>query len=839
MKTSIQLDKENEKIFLQLASLYEYERRSKKAKKVLERLVAIASWNLEAWIRLVAYYRYDMEPEKESQAISKVIMLHKKQTEKLLIDFSSDPVATILQEELFDWGVDVSLGIKNHFVMAILSNLYLLNAEYQSQMIVETSDLIKKDDSDSIVTLKSRVPDENLFSFPAQKKRVKVDESAQNNTITRLLELYLISDQQARAERIASRLDLEKKSKFKYRLHLTDIMCWSGLHKESIKYLFALNSKFPRYRKILESAAKIASQTGDQEQAILAYEKLLVVAPGRRSYMRRLASIYLAENQPQKAYPLYKQLVLNRKKTKSRSQKKLIFKMLDSASYSGEMSFVFESLTIAEEVMPQDPQVAKRLADYYLYAEKPDKSYPYFKIYLASQKNPGQAQVLRLIDIANYSGNEKITIDALETAEKILPQDPAVQKRLAQIYAWLQNPLKSYHMHKQFIMHKGAKGKYIKQLIDTAAATNQQQLVEEALAIASRKLPGDAGIHLKRAEYLLGQKQEKKAAISYERYLGLKPDDIEVKKQLAQLYIWLNRQEKAYRLYKELFEQAPQDTFFQTSVLQMAGWLNRHQEVRHYLQRIAKLNPHNFEITLAAGDALIETGNTRAALPFFEQALKTRPQDMELRKKLALYYSWLNMHFKQIAQLKYLHSRKALPQEGYISLAWHYLDRKEWKKVLRLMKPFTSKRPLPRQPGIMLAIAYDMMGRKSQGYEIYQHLQKENSQDISFLSRLGQQAHWNNRPDIALQLFEKVLKAEPKNQYALLGSGQIYQGKRNFKKALQRLELYCQVVPKDYKIRYQLGQLFFDLGRKEKGKREFNESLRLMELKKGKKGKKL
>ena len=389
-----------------------------------------------------------------------------------------------------------------------------------------------------------------------------------------------------------------------------------------------------------------------------------------------------------------------------------------------------------------------------------------------------------------------------------------------------------------------------------------QEIIREAVAKAFELRPDDTQISLKIAELYQGMGDEMEAIDAYVHYLKLNPNDGNAQKRLAQLYLWTNQQKeaaelmlavananhrdkhalikaakyfeeaglakRAFELYESLYNKYPRDMSIQDDLIRLASWTNKWGYVAPLLGKISDSDPENFKRASDAGNAFVAIKDLKEGIKYLERASALRPDEVDLRKKLAKYYGWIGSMDKKIVELEYLDSVGQLEKKEKILLAQAYLDRDDGAKALKYLKHYEKEDILQRKEGLMLAMAFELSGKNELAIGVYKRLAKENMQDAAFLARLGNQALWINHEDIALSFFKSALRKDTKNLLALKRSAQIYAGQNNTNRAIKLYVYYNRLNPDDYETHFQLGELFFANERKADAFKEYKRSLKLI-----------
>ena len=512
-------------------------------------------------------------------------------------------------------------------------------------------------------------------------------------------------------------------------------------------------------------------------------------------------------------------------------------------AYKNNLNILFEMSHIAienedletaifvyKDIIRRDPtDVSNRikLGELYLEAGSVQEAFMLFEPIVAEMKHCDD-MVTKLIEVADYTEQRPMILSASELAWRLCPEDSNVIKkaaqsllatgaeekaitfysaylalspydidawgRLAELYSWTDRPQKAYDIYKKLMIQANGNAEYGKKMIEMAAASGNPEIIKEAITVSSRFRPPDQNFKYKSAKMLLGAGLEKEAISAYEQYLRIHPEDVAAKEQLIQLYQWTDQQDKASML----------------------------------LMQCSDREPNNFEKALAAGNALVEMGDIEGGVSYLKRASRIKPNLIKIRKQLATYYGWLDRTDRVVEEFEFIHSAGKLPEADRIFLARTYLDRKNGRKALKLLKPFESRSPLPTKEGLMLSEAYELLEQPDAIIAIYRRLVNENLDNADLIAGLGNRALWMDKTDLALEFFETALKKDPKQPHALKGSAQIYAWNGVPKIAIERFEDYNRLIPDDYEARYHLGELYFSRNRRGEAFRQYRKALSLM-----------
>lgn len=619
-------------------------------------------------------------------------------------------------------------------------------------------------------------------------KKSKSDHDYLNEMANICFELFVKTGKIERGYTFASNLDRTLNQEVNNRLRFLDVMGWSDMNKEAFAMLQKIYQEYPHIHRVLHAVAERSLEINDIEALIAVYEKLVEVEPGNRDYKKQLASLYLDVKQPVKAYHIYREL-----------------------------------------------------------AEGTGKNLDYINMMAIA---------------AVTTGNKDTMMETAELMGKLMPEDINIAKKQAEIYISANHPEMAYHIFRQKVLVLGRNKEDIYKMLEAAEFTEKKEIIKEAVAKALEFID-DTRISLKVAEMYLAMGNEEEEAIeAYIHYLKLNPDDVNAQKRLAQLYLWTNKQKKAaelmltiananpgdknalveaakyaeeagfneqaFKLYERLYKKYPGDQSIQDDLIRLASWTNKWSYAAILLGKISDNNPKDFKRALDAGDAFVAMEDLQKGIEYLERASALKPDDTDLRRKLAEYYGWAGSLGKRIAELEYLESLGLLDKEEEILLVQAYLDINDGTKALKYLKRYEKGETLQKKEGLMLATAFGLSGKRESAIKVYKRLAKENKEDTNYLAKLGNQALWLDYTDIALKFFEAALRKDSKNLLALKGSAQIYAGQNNLKRAIKLFAYYNRLNPDDYEAHFQLGELFFANERKTYAFKEYKKSFKLI-----------
>ncbi|ETR69933.1 MAG: hypothetical protein OMM_03602 [Candidatus Magnetoglobus multicellularis str. Araruama] len=709
--------------------------------------------------------------------------------------------------------------------------------------------------------------------------------------MTRIIEIYVYADLANDIKTFASNLDRQLRSGFKYRMMLMNVMRWADLDNEAIAYLWQLHQKAPNYPEILEQIVNISRENGQLSMAIDALKHLRQMHPNQSNYGEQLAQLYIESEQYQDVLILYQQLMaqfpnkdyavlmlksainsgqqslmveaitvaesiinkssrllrnmidiyLNIEKTQLAFDTGLKYlqhqqnitlnnlnKMLEIAIWTNAPENITRSITLIQNYFPDNKELIQKSAEAYLAINKPKDAYLLYGKIVHHMHND-RGFLLKYMESASFTQVPEIMASAALTSAKLSPSDYLIIEKSVQLLQWTNQPEKAYDIHLQWLKNNVGSTQQVQQLLKLAQESGDPDRVKEAINLCHSHMPQDSGTQLAIAQQAMASGLNKEAIFAYESYLRHNKQNTQIKRQLAELYVWDGQHEMAFALYKELFKTFPDDTAIQNKMIEIAGWTQNADAISYLMAQKANMSPSNYELQVKAGEAHIAAGQTQESIVFFERALEIKPGNLDLLRKLAQYYGWIERYDDIVRILDMIQQYGRLTQKERIQLAVAAMDRNQPKKVISLLEALANKQLLSETSGILLAAAYVQIGQQEKAIRIYKQIASQYQDDPHLITEMGNQLLWMKQHDLALSFFHKALKEDSKHLNALKGCAQIYAWQNQSKKAIKYFERYLTLKPDDYEVRYQIGELLFTSGNKHYAFKHFQKALTLID----------
>ena len=829
-----------------LARLYEWGRQPAKARTTWEHLLKKAPDDQTALMRLIGYYRYGGDSAKEASAITRLVRLQRAAGGW---QDKGNRLTDLIAAQLNQLGQAPAQEPMPPLTAMLVSGLYQL---YEQEL-----------------------------SDPATGDRPAPE-------LLRCLEQFVWTGHLELGEAFASRADHLWQTGIDQQMRMVDVLRWSQMDQEALDLVKRLHEKAPEDRRILVAMAETAAAASDPATGIAAYKALMQWEPTEPAYRQRLmalyrqtgqsaslfdeykrqfdatadpqlistllnlaaqsgdprlqqraldlaaradlddpatlklrADLYLALNQSDNAYPLLKRIATMPPRSAADLEA-----MIRVAGYTNQPAIIADALSVAEKERTDNSVLLNQIANGWLAAGRPEKAYAAMRRLSKLNGNP-VADLQRTLDMAGQTGDPHLIEDAIAWAMSLAPDDRAISERATTLYLAIGQTDRAYACKARLVRSQRAVDQ-IPALVTLAESTGRPELLTDALQIGMELTPNNADLELRLARLHLAQAGQPQAIEAFERYLRLRPDDRAVQKQLATVYEWQHQPQKALAIYQRILRNHSDDTAAAAALTRLMAETGDREGLLRLAIKQADADPQSADLALAAGRALVAEGRLAAGGNYLERAAALAPERPVIWQELANVYEWTGQSDRLIDALKHLADADRLDQRQTILLAETYLKTKRFADAAALLRPIEKETVLPRREGLMLTDAYAQSDHHEAARHLIERLLEENRGDPVFLADLGQRAQWQQRWDLALSIYEAVLRQAPHNLKALKGSGQIYAWTNQPQQAIQALEAYNRLYPKDYETQYLLGELYMAAHREADAEKQYRKAMKLI-----------
>ncbi|WP_419658421.1 tetratricopeptide repeat domain protein [Desulfosarcina variabilis str. Montpellier] len=517
--------------FEQLARLYEWNRQPAKAQDTWKRLLSIAPDHPAALKRLIGYYRYNGDLTRESTTIGQLVRLQgtlgrwqdngKRLTDLIAVQISRlEPVLT--QPSVPPLTAMLASGLYQLYEKELAEPSMQATTSDQAAMhrcleqfvwtghLADGQAFAARADQlwDTGIDQQMRLVDVLRWAQMDQEALALLEQLHQEapenrRVLVAMAETAKLADNAAAGIAAYQALIRMAPSKPGYRQQLMSLYQetsqTASLFDEYERQLHATGDA-----RLIDQLFKLARQSGDPKLQQRALDLAARTDADDSELLKQQADLYLAMDQPGKAYPLLKRIA-----TGPDGSAADLKAMIQVAGYTGKPALLGDALQTGIALAPQDADLTLRLA----------------RLHLAQSRQP-QA------------------IDAFKRYLEIKPDDVKVQKELAQVYEWQGQPQQALAIYRQVVRDHPE---------DASATTTLARLMAETgdqaglIALAIQKAdaaPQNADLALAAGRALVAEGQLEKGALYLKRAAALAPGQSVVWRELANVYQWTGESDR-------------------------------------------------------------------------------------------------------------------------------------------------------------------------------------------------------------------------------------------------------------------------------------------------------
>ncbi len=126
---------------------------------------------------------------------------------------------------------------------------------------------------------------------------------------------------------------------------------------------------------------------------------------------------------------------------------------------------------------------------------------------------------------------------------------------------------------------------------------------------------------LEQAKQLEAAKQYPEALAAYRAYLEAQPDNDEVRATVAKLLSWQGHYDEAVALYREVVDRHPLDHDSRIGLARVLAWQKQFAASQEQYELVLRDEPRNGEALTGLADVLLWSGHPEQAVPYYERAL--------------------------------------------------------------------------------------------------------------------------------------------------------------------------------------------------------------------------
>jgi tetratricopeptide (TPR) repeat protein len=432
----------------------------------------------------------------------------------------------------------------------------------------------------------------------------------------------------------------------------------------------------------------------------------------------------------------------------------------------------------------------KRLADCYFYGPKTDFAEAAKYYARATALNPKDAEVeTNLAKSYVWSKQAKAAIPVLR---HIIARDPNYpETRL--LLARAQNSASQFQEARatyQAYLQRWPADREVRLEFAALLSWNKQynaalEQYRYILKIDPRNLPARLG----EARVLSWQGPLEESLIKYNDILRYVPDNPEAQRGRAFVLLWMRRYEEAEGFFRELARQNPADKDIQDALAQIARWKAEAP------QREAQAQ---VDALIKAASASASQGDYPHAIEQLSQAIARAPSD-DLRFRLGEYYLRGGQKDQAIGIFQKLYAEHPDNLDALRELGNAQFQAGRPGDAMATYRSYLQRSP---NPGVEVSLArlLSWSGGSEEATAIYERVLRADPRNLEASLGLAQVLSWQQKYPQSLQVYDGILRDHPLNRDALLGKAQALDWSGQHDQALATLESAASSWPQDTEI---------------------------------------
>ena len=418
-----------------LAMLFEWNRNPRAALKAYEEAASVDPGDKEALEKVIGYARYLGKADEVGRAVARLVEIED------ITDGGQDPLARELTEALNALAEERRTKDPDPLLDDLLGRLYLVRSDYLSDLgegktagrgetvraalegflmsgrLERGSAFARLMDNDLQTGMTFRLAWVDFLRWNglteqalAMVMRLQEGEPESAKIARLVAELAgQTEDISLLVRSLEGRLRLEPES-VTIKAALADLYRASGDTDRAFRLYKELYRDHPKDRAYLNALLETAEASDDPALKERAADQAGTTRSTDPNLLQRRADLYLAAENPKKAWPLLSELA-----AQSRGEREAVRTMIQAAGYTNDPALMKKALNRALALRPADQELRREAADMFLWTDGAEAS---FQVLLKAAKQRGatRADVFRLIELAGYTGRPEPEREALALA---------------------------------------------------------------------------------------------------------------------------------------------------------------------------------------------------------------------------------------------------------------------------------------------------------------------------------------------------------------------------------------------------------------------------------------
>ncbi|WP_243543923.1 tetratricopeptide repeat protein [Pseudodesulfovibrio tunisiensis] len=828
-----------------LAQYREWNVQPMQAANVYERIAEVRP-TAEIYRKLVGFYRYFGEREKEYRAIARLIgMTAEEKTEGAprFIRALAPDLNRLAALELDDESTP--------YQDFLMQRLFILDERYRLE------------------TQEPSGPDVEQFAIWAG-------------------ELYMATDNLDMGRAFATRLDTARGGATA-RLALASVLRWNGRYADALPLLTEIRAEQPDNLEVIQTLAQVGRDAGNYEVAAGALEDLSERDPGNsqirrdlisvymeggmferavavlRTFMNTMADaaqylhaflnaalfsgsrealeaaaeqserfditdpamlrtrgeIYLALEQAGDAYPLLREVAVKRD-----GRPDDLSLLIDAAGATDDPALVLDALTLALRYRPDDPAIVRAAADSYNAADRPDKAYGLIRKIVLKTKAPDDAR--RMLEYAGYTGKAEPVTQAVATVRRLFPDSLQLTELAGEVSLWTRPPAQAYPLFRRAVELTGRDKARIMRMIEVASFSGKASLFRDAVFLARELRPEDRELAFYAAEIHASEGDKVKLADLMRVFAK------NIRHNRALLEKWAvyaesaGLNEEAYHLFSQLFEDHPDSSKYRDAKIRLAEYTDRPDVAASLLAPQSDASPRNFDLAMRTGRAFLGAGLPPEALRYFRRAAGIRPADEDAALAMLEAQAAGGDFAKAIEYYETLARKRQLTEEERIFLAEAHVNAGQPERALNLLAEYADATDSQPRGALVLARAMALTGKGRKARRLFRQLARAQANNAEFLILAGSESLYLGMAEIAADMFDRALRLVPGDIRAMKGMAIAYADYGQEHRAERAFRSYLKKYPGDADAHLRLAELYGRIGKPSLALRQSKTAERLL-----------
>ncbi len=436
-----------------------------------------------------------------------------------------------------------------------------------------------------------------------------------------------------------------------------------------------------------------------------------------------------------------------------------------------------------ERLMEKDPRridVLQQLADVCMQANQPGKAYGLYR-QIAARAPDNIYAIERMLNAAQFSGDRAIGIQAAQLAGQLRPDDPGITRMRADLYLAMGDPRQAFPLYRDLAVSTGSKAD-VEKMIEVARYTGDASFVSSAVQEALRR----------------------------------RPDDPEVMKTAAELYLASDNPAAANRLYQKLAASSGGDPKIVLDMLRTAGYTGDKAVIGRSLDLALGLCPDHAGVTREAARMYLWIDRPDRAYAM-ERRMVVRfgggKEAVDRMLKAAEYTG--QPHILESALVL---AAMPLPRDAALQrrLADAYLAESQPEKAIQAFVRYLHLKPGDEAVQQKLAKVYLWNDAPEKAYAIYASLYRKHPDDPAVVNRLLELASWTGRGKEAARIAGALSDAHPRDFQKALDAGEAFIAAGELDAGIGFLDRASRLKPGQTDLQRRLATLYGWAGRSDR-----------------------